>query len=187
MSLRNFSTHTLRTRLTIRVDIGSRKCTSMNPVIHYRKDSRRSRLSRTLKRSLTTLPKSSALLLGRHGACIAEQRYLTPWAYWSFIENRSPRSLRAWRYQQGRRLWTQVHTFGTALAGTLYMLTIHGYREAGHDVSVASSAAPSLSRYSLSHPFSLPSPWCVCMPCLVNVTSFPFPVDTTPKYCHWRQ
>lgn len=26
------------------------------------------------------------------------------------FENRSPRSLRAWRYQQGRRLWTQVHT-----------------------------------------------------------------------------
>ena len=27
-----------------------------------------------------------------------------------FFENRSPRSLRAWRYQQGRRLWTQVNT-----------------------------------------------------------------------------
>lgn len=108
MILHNFTTHTVHTRLTIRVDIGSRKCTSMNPVIHYHKDIRRSRLSRTLKKSPTTLPKS--LPLGHHGACIAEQHNLPTSAYWSFFEHRSPRSLRAWRYQQGRRLWTQVHT-----------------------------------------------------------------------------
>ena len=52
---------------------------------------------------------SSTLLPGNLGACITKQHSLCAWAYWS-SENSSPRSLRAWRYQQGRRLWTQVRT-----------------------------------------------------------------------------
>jgi hypothetical protein len=45
---------------------------------------------------------------------------------------------------------------------------ITNFREVGRDVSVASSAARSSSRYSFSHPFFYPSPWCVCLLCLVK-------------------
>lgn len=189
MTLRNFTTRTLHTTPTIRVDIGSRTCTTMNPVIHYRKDSRPSRLGRKLKKSLTMLPRSSTLRLplGLRGTWTSEYQYL---GLLVFRENRSPRSLRAWRYQQGRRLWTQVRTSSVerALVGTSCMLTfmITNFREAGRDVSVASYAVPSSSLYSLSQPFFLPSLWCVCLPCLVIFSSFQFPVDTTPKYHHWR-
>ncbi len=128
MTPRNSTTHTPHTRLTIRVDIENRNrnCTTTNPVIIYRKDSRRSRLRRTLKKSLTILQKSSTLLPGYNGACIGEQHSPCTWAYWSF-GNRSPRSLRAWRYQQGRRLWTQVRTSSSCAGGNVVYADFHGY------------------------------------------------------------
>ena len=46
----------------------------------------------------------------RQPRCVITEQYcLCPRAYRSF-ENRPPGSVRAWRYQQGRRLWTQVRT-----------------------------------------------------------------------------
>jgi hypothetical protein len=186
MNRRNFTTHTLHTRLTIRVDIGSLNCTSMNPVIHYHKDSRWSRLSRTLKRSPTTLPRSSPLTLGRHGVCIAEQYNPMPWAYWSFLQigvlgvcgHGDTNKVAAFGHRCAH-VWSRV-------GENVVYADNSNHREAGRDVSVASSAAPFSSRYSYSHPFFLPSPWFVCLPCIVIPSSFPFPVDTTPKYCHWR-
>jgi hypothetical protein len=190
MTLRNFTTHTLHTRLMIRVDIGNRKCTSMNPVIHYRKDSRRNRLSRTLKKSLTTLPRSSPLLLGSHGACIAEQHNPATSAYWSFLKIGVLGVCGHGDINKVAAFGHRCTHFSNCVGGNVIYVdvNIHGYefREAGRDVSVASFAAPSSSRYSLSHPFLLPSPWCVCLPCLLNFSSFLFPVDTTPRYRHWR-
>lgn len=62
---------------------------------------------------------------------------------------------------------TGAHMFRSGLAGTPYLLTpmVTNFREAGRDVFVASSVAPSSSRYSLSHPFFLTSPWCVSLSC----------------------
>lgn len=82
--------------------------TAMNLVIRYLRDSRRSRLDRALRKMPLTFPTSLVrLVLGSRGGSTDVQRCLcllmNSW-------NRSARNVRAWRYQQGRRLWSRVRT-----------------------------------------------------------------------------